>query len=882
MKKNIKKRVIYVISFIICSLIYFYISVRGEYLQIVAINEKYVDIFKTNIASKLKTFGISFTTIYLFTYITTLIIKHGLKKFFNEDKMEMPKLPNKSISFTFGIVGSIFAINTLHDKILLCFSNVWFGNGDPIFNFDIAYYMFIIPFVKALIIFVMAYFILLSVYITLYYLIIFSKYFKKGISFETLKKNTFLKQMICNIIIIVSLVAMLVLIGIINIQSDGFMNAQDGTILYGAGLVEITIKGTGYLIFSIFMIICILLAVKKLTKGEIKKAIAKILLIPTYLVVLFILVATTKSIYLSTNEFDKEKKYISYNIDIEERTIQNDGAILLDDVLSNKQVLENINLINENIVLENLKEYYTNSGYYCFNRAEVGFYNNELCFVSPREILSNDTRTYNNKTFQYTHGFDVIISKASELDNSGMLKYERNGFNQDDEFIKVEEPRIYFGLQTNEAIVTNTESELEYDYPLTNTTNIYNNYDGKAGIHLDLLDRLILGIKEKNLKLAFLGEMTEDSNIIINRNIIKRAQSILPYIEYDPNPYMIIADNRLVWVLDGYTVSDKYPYSQKSNIAVNDGFTKRINYIRNSVKVFIDAYDGTMEFYITDRSDPIIMAYWNKYQSIFEDINKEIPDKYKEHLIYPKYLYEVQAKQIERYHDMQEEVLYRADDVWNTVNVKDEKKDSPYYTMVKTEDSNNAKLGLVLPFTIKGKQNIISYLVGTDKLTVYRLTGENPTLGKAQLERLIEEDEKIAKELKTLEISGTRIEKYLSVIPINNKLLYVETIFQVLINENQVPILKKVVLASGDKLAIGDNIKEALDNLLSQEAVNIEVEEESVEYLIEEIIKANKNLEESNLSNDWTMIGKDIQILQNLINKLEKIREKEREEQITI
>ena len=172
--------------------------------------------------------------------------------------------------------------------------------------------------------------------------------------------------------------------------------------------------------------------------------------------------------------------------------------------------------------------------------------------------------------------------------------------------------------------------------------------------------------------------------------------------------------------------------------------------------------------------------------------------------------------------------------------------------------------------------------MGTDKLTIYRFTGDIPTLGTTQLERLIDEDEKISAELATLNVAGTKLEKKLFVVPIENKLLYVETIYQVLINENQVPILKKVIVSAGNKLAIGDDLKTAIKKLISQEAVDIEIEEEDIEYLINEIIEANKNLKESNESNDWTMIGNDIKKLQELINKLEeaKLKEEKDEEEL--
>ena len=892
-KRNIRKRVIFVISFIIICTMYFYINLRGDYLQTIAIDKKYIDVFKTNIKLRTEVFAISFIILFIISFITTVVIKKGLKKFFIEENREMPKLPNKSISFAFAVIGSIFVINKLYDNIVLAFSNVWFGKGDPIFNLDISYYMFIIPFIKQALSFLAILFAVLTVYVITYSLIVFNKYFHKGISFETLKKNTILKHISANLMIITIMISLLVIVSITNISNEGFMQTQDGTTLYGAGLVEITIKGLGYLIFAIFIIICVASSIKKIKNGEYKKGVLHLLLIPAYLVIMFLLIISTEFIYLRRNEFDKEKEYIAYNIEatksaydikLQEIDIKNGGTITTEDLENNKQLFNNINLLDEEIVLQHLKEYQTTLGYYSFNRAQELVYNNELVYVSPREILSNNTRTYNNKTYQYTHGYDVIANSASEFESTGTLKYKRSGFNGEDEFLNVVEPRIYFGLQTDEVIVTNLGNNPEYDYPISSTANAYNKYDGDAGIHLNFVDRLILGIKEKNLKLAFSNEMAEESNIIINRNILNRAKSILPYIQYDPNPYLIVTDdNRLVWVLDGYTTSNNYPYSQKTNVLINNEYYNKINYIRNSVKVFIDAYNGTMEFYITDRTDPIIMAYWSKYPVIFEDINKDIPKEYKNHLIYPKFLYNIQVKQIERYHDVQPEVLYRADDVWSvakekitTLNKDTETKPiSPYYTIVKTTNNLNYTLGLVEPYIINGKQNITSYLVGTDKLTVYRFVGDTATLGTTQLERLIEEDENVAKEIETLKVAGTKIEKKLFVVPINDKLIYVEPIYQVLINENQVPILKKVVVASGDKLAIGNNLEEGMKNLLSQSAVNIEVEEDSVEYLIQEIIKANKNLEESNFSNDWTMIGNDIERLQTLIYKLERVQKEQ-------
>lgn len=904
MKKKIRKRVIFVVLFIIAFAIYSYINIRGEYLQILGIGEKYVEIFKHNLEQRIYVFAISFAIIYLLTYITTVFIKKGLKKFFIEENKEMPKLPNKSISLAFAVIAGLIFSSVITEKAILAFNKTYFVETEPVFNLDIGYYVFQKPFIEAILysfIIVMA---IMCIYITAYYLLCFHKFFNKGISIETLKKNTFIKQIVGNAFAIIIAIALLAIIMVQDIVLGKFTSTNNGTSLYGAGFIDVTIKKWGYIIFSVFIIICAISALRKCRKEQYRKACYSILLIPIYLVGLFGVVFLTDVLYLKQNELDKQKAYIetniqftkqAYDIEIEEIELENTGTITAEDIEKNSDVIKNINIYNKSRVLTHLEEYQTSLGYYTFGSTQLGLYdidgNKTLVYVSPREIISNETRTYNNKTYEYTHGYGAIITSASTTSENGGLKYIKSGFTDTEDNIKITQPRIYFGLQTNEVIATNVKNNTEYDYPLTSTTNSYNTYDGEAGIKLGFLDRLVLGIKEGNIKLAFSTNITKDSNIIIKRNILERVEKVMPYLEYDQNPYMVITDEgRMVWVIDAYTTSNSYPYSQVTNLVQENGTIKKINYIRNSVKVLVDSYDGTMKFYITDRTDPIVMAYWNMYPSLFEDLNAEIPEDISKHFVYPEYLYNIQADILKQYHQVQPEVLYRSDDVWDTAKENTSQVTTlvgtdinPYYTAVKTVDNDETILGLVLPYTVNEKQNINAYLVGSyneegeQELKLYKFNKDAAILGTLQLDTLIEQDEKISAELETIEVTGTKIEKNIIVIPVNNTLLYVEPIFQVLQNENKTtPMLKKVIVASGNKVAIGNNIEEALTNLLSQEAVSIEIETDNIEDLIEEIIKANNNLTQSNESNDWELIGQDIDRLQTLITELEKLVEEEK------
>ena len=633
-------------------------------------------------------------------------------------------------------------------------------------------------------------------------------------------------------------------------------------------------------------------------------------ILSSYIIILLIVTIGFNIIFVNSNELDKEKKYIqaninytknAYGINIEEVNVENGGTITEESVSKNADLLNNVAIVSKDIVLKDLKGSQTSKGYYSYRDTKIGKYTingkDKLVYVSPREIVSSNG-TYNNKTYEYTHGYGAIITSASTTNNSGNLEHIQKSFENTDEAIKITEPRIYFGLETNDTVVTNSSTKKEFDYPNLDSSsadNAENIYNGQAGLSLNFLDRVILSIKEGNLKLALTGDVTSDSKILTNRNIINRAKKIMPYLTYDENPYMVVNnEGKLIWVLDAYTTSNEYPYSQRTILNQNSVAKTEINYIRNSVKILIDSYDGTMKFYITDRTDPIAMAYRNIYPDLFEDLEETIPEDISSHFVYPEYLYKIQAEVLKRYHNIQPDVLYRNDDVWdiathNTGKVltKTGTEIEPYYTMLKTKDSESSTLGLVLPYTPYDKQNVISYLVGTydengkARLTTYKFPDDSNVLGPMQLDTQIEQDETISKDIESLNVNGTKITKNMVIVPIDDTLLYIEPIYQQYINEeNALPTLKKVVVASGNKVAIGNNFKEALTNLVSRYAVDIEVENtDSVEDLVTAIVKANKNLQTSTNNNDWEMVGKDMKKLQDLINKLEVVKKEEDEKQ---
>lgn len=913
-KKNNKKttRIVIVLCAIVFVALVAFVNFRGSYLEISEIGEQYLSIFWKNANMLLKTFTINFICLFLIIFVVNLRIKSGLKPFFEEEKKEMPKLMNKSIAFVGAAIISLVTSKIIMDNGISFFNAATFGKLDSIFGLDISFFMFQKPFIEL----ILQYGLLLSVgmiiYTVFYYIFVFNKFFD-GVNRETVKNSKLIKQVLSGLKIATIILAGIILMRTFNIGNEKFITikGQEKYSLYGAGLSDLSIKLWGYRIATFAVIFAVFRGVKYFKKESAKQVLVSVLIVPAYLVGLLVVLIAFQLVYVTPNELDKEKIFISrnientkeaYNIDIEEISMQEGGKTVTEEQINhNSNIVNNITIVNKDTVLSELNSSLTSKKYYSYLDSQIQLYNidgkDRLVYVTPREILSSTkSRTYNNKTYEYTHGYGTILTSATTVDEKGNLENIQKGFSTDDEVLKINQPRIYFGMLTNDTAVTNSKSNQEFDYPVLDSTiaeNTSYNYDGEAGQKLNFGDRLILSIKEGNIKLALTNNIDKNSKILTNRNVLERAKTVMPYLVYDENPYMVVSDEGdLVWVIDGYTTSNAYPYSQKSIITI-DGEKREFNYIRNSVKVLVDAYDGTVKFYITDSTDMIAQTYRNAYPELFAAKEDKIPEAVSNHFVYPELLYKIQADVLQRYHSVQADVLYRNDDVWEIASSTTKTKNSKFSkdgkamqdietfsTMVKQDGED--RLGKVMLYTLEDKQNIISYLVGTtekDKQTlkVYKFSEDTNILGPTQVNAQLTQDESIAAEIGTLNVAGTKITKNIAAVPVDNTLVYVVTFYQQNLNEaDALPTLKKVIVASGNKMAIGNDIESALKKLVSQYAYDIEFEStDTVNDLISAIIKANANLQKSTQDGDWEMMGKDMQKLQLLIEKLKTVYEKE-------
>lgn len=299
--------------------------------------------------------------------------------------------------------------------------------------------------------------------------------------------------------------------------------------------------------------------------------------------------------------------------------------------------------------------------YYEFNDVDVDRYTIDgdytQTFMSAREIDEERiSDTWLNKHLKYTHGYGATLSRVDKITESGQPDMLIDSIPpQSSVDVKITDPEIYFGEMTNDYILVNTDED-EFDYPDGNS-NKYCQYKADLGIKMNLLTRIMFSVREKSLKMLVSGNINSDSRIMINRNIEKRVHEIMPYLDYDEDPYVVTVDGHLYWIIDAYTATNRYPYSEPYNEDTD------VDYVRNSIKVVIDAYSGETNYYIVDGSDPIARTFKSIYPKLFKDF-KEMPEGLRAHIRYPRTLLNVQAEIYQRYHMNDVKVFYQNEDMW--------------------------------------------------------------------------------------------------------------------------------------------------------------------------------------------------------------------------
>ena len=661
-----------------------------------------------------------------------------------------------------------------------------------------------------------------------------------------------------------------------------------GAYLTGAGFLDVNIKLWIYRIISIVIIIAVYNFIRGIKKEESKKILFSIILIPAALIVVFIVNIAIDSIFLRGNDIDREKEYIlqniratgeAYNINVENKEIAKGTDITSEKIKKDSELIEKLPMVTPDVVKETLENNTDNKekkSLYKYGNPNLVKNGDAYDYLTIREMDDKD-KTLTNKIYKYTHGNFGILTSSSKVNKNGYLlnvseKFEGQELNG----TKIKEPRLYYGENTNSNAIVNAKDIKEYDYPTSTLTNKENNYNGKGGIKLSLLERIALAITKGSTELIFNNNIVENTKVLLNRQIIERAKKILPNIRYDKDPYLVVKDDGgLAWVIDGYTVTSRYPYSQKVSIEADKGGKERINFIRNSVKVVIDAYNGTVDFYVTDTTDPFISTIMKTYPTLFKNYN-ELSENIKKQMRYPQYLFDIQAKVLTTYHNSDVDNIYRADDRWEVAEVSGSgtRSSTSMYTLLKKGDE--LKPAIITTYTPEKKKNIVSYLVGqtengANKLTMYRYN-EKSELSLSFIDTQIEKDEKVQKEMRELTTLGTELKTVRILLPYEDTTLYIKSIYQVFLNEDSVPVLKKVIVANKGKVGIGNTLKEAMQRMLTENAIDIDVRDLANEdELKDAIIKQNKTLKDVMKQGDFEYTGKDIQRLIKLVDQLEEV-----------
>ena len=539
------------------------------------------------------------------------------------------------------------------------------------------------------------------------------------------------------------------------------------------------------------------------------------------------------------NEITKERPYIEHNIEftrmaygldkITEKNFPSAGELTLEDLNKNARTIENIRLWDHRPVLETYKQLQEMRLYYEFGQVDVDRYvlngQETQVMIAPREIeigrLPQQAQTWVNQRLKYTHGYGLCMSPVNEVTNGGLPVFSIKDIPPKSSVdLTIERPEIYYGEKTGLYVIVNT-LEQEFDYP-KGDENVYTTYEGTGGVRIgSFFRRLAFAWRFSDAKILLTGYITPESRIMFHRSINQRYRTVAPFLRYDQDPYLVVADGKLYWIQDAYTTTSMIPYSEPTRTSP----TERINYIRNSVKAVVDAYTGEMRFYIIDESDPLIATYRKIFPKLFRSF-EEMPAALKAHIRYPVDLFMLQAKMYNTYHMRDPQVFYNQEDVWsipNEIYGEAEQRMLPYYIIMRLPDEDREEFLLMLPMTPTKKNNMVAWMSAKcdldeyGKLLIYKLPKDKLIYGPMQIEAKISQKPDISREFTLWGQRGSSVIRgNLLAIPIEQSFLYVEPIY-LQSTESQIPQLKRVIVAYEDRLAMAETLEEALREVFGEE-----------------------------------------------------------------
>ncbi|MFN0108131.1 MAG: UPF0182 family protein [Blastocatellia bacterium] len=530
---------------------------------------------------------------------------------------------------------------------------------------------------------------------------------------------------------------------------------------------------------------------------------------------------------VAPNELVKETPYISNNIaatrkafaldNVEERELTGSDGLTLQDIQANKATINNIRLWDHQQLLDTFAQIQEIRTYYEFQSVDNDRYNigGELrqTMISPRELSVNSlpNRNWINEQLTFTHGFGLTLGPVNQITPQGLpvLFIKDLPPVSTSPELNITRPEIYFGELSHDPVYVKTSAK-EFNYP-AGEQNVYANYEGTDGVSIgSFWRRLVFATRFGDMKLLLSNDVSAESRVLYHRNISDRLARIAPFLIFDKDPYMVISEGRLFWIADAYTTTNRYPYSEQFG---------GINYIRNSVKAVVDAYNGDVRLYLADEKDPLIKTWSGIFPGLLKPL-AEMPADLKSHLRYPEDIFKIQTAVFSTYHMVEPQVFYNKEDQWESAStsaVKDQPKVAePYYTVMKLPGEQKEEFILMLPFTPRSKDNLASWMVARadgdnyGKLRAYRFPKQKLVYGPKQIEARFNQDAEISRQLSLWDQRGSKaIRGTLMVVPIKESLIYVQPLY-LLAETGKIPELKRVIVAAEDKIAMEETLEASL------------------------------------------------------------------------
>ncbi len=769
-------------------------------------------------------------------------------------------------------------------KVLQYFHPTNFNTTDPIFNQNISFYVFIFPILELLSFWVTIVFLYGLVSCALTYLLSGNSLSQGIFSGFSRSQQRHLYGLGAALMLAAALLYWLGRYTLLYSRGD---------ITYGANYADVTVRLPVYGFLSILAGAIALLMLYQANQLKIKNQLIKnIILAWLSLSCLggWLLPNIVQQLIVKPNELAREQPYIQRSIAftqeafdlkrIEIKTFDPAGKLTYADLEKNQLTISNIRLWDKRPLLQTNRQLQQIRPYYTFPDADIDRYTvknetakkgeaqSQQVILAARELdytaVATEAQTWVNEHLVYTHGYGFTLSPVNTVGVGGLPDYFVKDIGvaaQTGETalevtsdrirasIPIGHPRIYYGEVTDTDVMTRTKVK-EFDYP-SGEDNVYNTYSGRGGIAIgSMWRRWLFANYLKNWQMALTRNFTPETKLLYRRNINKRVRAIAPFLRYDSDPYLVVANanlskddieqerdeigneikpspsatdkspNYLYWTIDAYTASDRYPYSDPGN--------HEFNYIRNSVKVVIDAYNGSVDFYVANPTDPIINSWIAIFPGLFKPLDK-MPPALRKHIRYPVDLLSIQSERLLTYHMEDPQVFYNREDLWrvpNEIYGSEQQPVAPYYLITKLPTETAEEFILLLPFTPVSRNNLIAWIAGRSddddygKLLLYQFPKQRLVYGPEQIEALINQDPIISEQISLWNRQGSKaIQGNLLVIPIEQSLLYVEPLY-LEADRNSLPTLVRVIVAYENRIVIAETLDKALKALFQPKSIN--------------------------------------------------------------